>query len=300
MAEVNKPHDAFFKQCLSKKENARSFLENYLPAELLPLLSLDKLEIEKDSFITPELQEYFSDMLYSVDFSGHAGYVYILFEHKSYKENWIGLQLLEYMLQCWKLKRDQKQALPVIIPIVIYHGTKKWNIGTKLSDLVKCPDTRLLYYVPDFHYILCNLSQYQDDKIVGVANLKAALFLLKYIKSHELEKKLEMIFRFLGQGLDKDTLIAITIYIVNEAKFSRETLTEITDKNLSKEKGEIIMTIAEQLRQEGEIKGKIEGKKEILRNLLKEGLDNAFIAKITGLSQDEIQALQKEMKKKTK
>jgi predicted transposase/invertase (TIGR01784 family) len=52
MDPVRHPHDALFKETLSNKENARSFLANYLPKEVLPLLDLEHIEIEKDSFVT--------------------------------------------------------------------------------------------------------------------------------------------------------------------------------------------------------------------------------------------------------
>ena len=93
--KIRNPHDRFVKESLSLKENARSFLENYLPEEILNLVDLGSLEIEKDSFVAQDLQDYYSDLLYKVRFSGHDGYVYLLFEHKSYCERWISLQLLE-------------------------------------------------------------------------------------------------------------------------------------------------------------------------------------------------------------
>lgn len=149
MEKINNPHDLYFKETLSKQENARSFLQSYLPANVLELIDLSQIEIEKDSFVTAELQQYFSDLLYRVDFRGRQGYIYILFEHKSYQETWIGLQLLEYMLQCWKRKKEQRQKLPIIVPLVIYHGKDHWRQGQRLSDLFECTDQSLCRYIPD-------------------------------------------------------------------------------------------------------------------------------------------------------
>ena len=59
MAEIHNPHDVFFKNTMSDKENAISFLQNYLPDELLRLINLDSLQIEKDSFVSDKLQESF-------------------------------------------------------------------------------------------------------------------------------------------------------------------------------------------------------------------------------------------------
>ena len=97
MGQLRNPHDRFFKETLSVKENARSFLENYLPDEIRAITQIESLEIEKDSFVTEELRDYYSDLLYNVKFSDREGYIYLLFEHKSYGEKLIGLQLLEYI-----------------------------------------------------------------------------------------------------------------------------------------------------------------------------------------------------------
>ena len=51
--------------------------------------------------------------------------------------------------------------------------------------------------------------------------------------------------------------------------------------------------IKEKGRWEGERKGRKERKKEIVLNMLKEKTDISFIAKVTGLSEKEIQKLKK-------
>ena len=44
---MNNPHDKFFKESLSNLETARGFMKNYLPQDLLKLLDLDNIMIEK-------------------------------------------------------------------------------------------------------------------------------------------------------------------------------------------------------------------------------------------------------------
>ena len=134
--KVINPHDKFLKETLSKKENAVEFLRNYLPSYISEMINYDKIEIEKDSFVTDELREFFTDLLYKIEIMGEEGFIYLLFEHKSYPEKFIGIQLLEYLVQCWKAKIKQKEKLPIILPLVIYHGKQSWNIGHKFSDLI--------------------------------------------------------------------------------------------------------------------------------------------------------------------
>lgn len=76
MAIINKPHDKFFKETLSNIENSRSFIENYLPGEILNIVDLDNLTVEKDSYIDEELEEYFSDILFKTNINQKDGYIY--------------------------------------------------------------------------------------------------------------------------------------------------------------------------------------------------------------------------------
>ena len=95
---------------VQRKEEAQSFLDHYLPQEVVPPIDPGRLEICKDSFIDPELKTYFSDMLYPVRLHGEPGYMYVLFEHKSYEDRLIHLQLLEYMLRIWRLHVKQQTS----------------------------------------------------------------------------------------------------------------------------------------------------------------------------------------------
>ena len=254
---IKNPHDKFFKETLGMRKNARSFLENYLPVQIRELIEIDSLEIEKDSFVTQELQDYYSDLLYKVKFGSYDGYIYLLFEHKSYSEKWICLQLLEYILQIWKVKKGDGEQLPIIVPLVLYHGKTTWKIGVKLSDLLQYKEPRLMNYVPDFEYLLYDLTKYEDQDIQGIAKLKVALYLMKYIWSADIVARLEKILSLL-QGLpqsEMEFLVTITIYVLYTTEIPISKLVEIVEKNVSQRGGEMIMTTAEKLIEEGIRKG---------------------------------------------
>jgi predicted transposase/invertase (TIGR01784 family) len=99
-ARVINPHDKVFWETYRDLENARSLLYDRLPEKVMKLVDLNTLEISKDSFIEKELAEYYSDMLYRVMLKdGSQGFIYVLFEHKSYYDRFVHLQLLEYMVK---------------------------------------------------------------------------------------------------------------------------------------------------------------------------------------------------------
>ena len=100
---VANPHDRFFKEMFSSREIARSFLVNYLPPEICPLVDTQSVELSKDSYIDSRLRSQFSDLLYRVGLSdGGDAHVYVLFEHKSQPDDLIGWYLLPCMVRIWR------------------------------------------------------------------------------------------------------------------------------------------------------------------------------------------------------
>ena len=62
---MNHPHDLFFKEAFSRKGVVRSFIEYYLADDDRKIINPETLEAVKDSHITTDLLEFFSDGLYS-------------------------------------------------------------------------------------------------------------------------------------------------------------------------------------------------------------------------------------------
>ncbi len=168
--KVVNPHDKLFREVSSNLENARSILDNYLPGPVLRLMDLSSLEISKDSFIEKELEDYYSDILYRVKLTdGSAGFIYLLFEHKSYHDKYVHLQLLEYMVKIWRLyiKQHKRKSvrLPIVIPLLICHARKEWPEDTeRLSSLMSGPVDDLAGYIPDFGFELYDLHRFSDER----------------------------------------------------------------------------------------------------------------------------------------
>jgi predicted transposase/invertase (TIGR01784 family) len=258
MDTVTNPHDKLFRETWSDREVAADFLKNYLPEDVLSLINLNSLEICKDSFVEEELKEYHSDLLYKIMLEGREGYVYLLFEHKSYPDRLLHLQLLEYMLKIWRLVLKQKTeiSLPVIIPMVLYHGQRKWRYGTKFSSLFSKHPENLAAYVPDFGFILRDLTQYSDDEIRGMVLCRAVMLLFKHISDPDIARKLPGIFALMREITESEGglrfLEKILRYLFNTADgITPDELKNMVEESLSQEKGGIFMTIAEILRKEG-------------------------------------------------
>jgi len=262
MRKTINPHDKLFREVWSDTGNARSFLAHYLPPEVLQITDLESLEICKDSFVEKDLREYFSDMLYKVGLAGLPGYVYLLFEHKSYPEKWVHLQLLEYMLKIWRLnlKEDNVAGLPVIIPLVLCHGRQSWPMDrARFSSLLTGPVEQLSTYIPDFSFVLYDLTRFSDEDIKGTIMARVVMLMFKYIFDPDVEDKLPGIFALMRELMGKETglqyLEAVLRYLFSTVDIPANRIKTIVEQSFSDKEGEFIMTLAERLHKEGFDKG---------------------------------------------
>jgi len=63
--EIFNPHDKFFKETFSIRENVIDFLKGTFPEEIFKKLDLSTLTRDNNSYIDEELKEHFSDIVYT-------------------------------------------------------------------------------------------------------------------------------------------------------------------------------------------------------------------------------------------
>ena len=294
------PHDKFFKESFSRKEIAKSFIQEYLPDKLHNQLNFNSLEILKDTFIDKELSEHFSDILYKIKISGKQSYIYCLFEHKSYIDAWIGFQLLRNMVKIWEgyLKQNKKtKKLPVIVPIVIYHGKEKWNLKNSIIPLFnEIEGTK--QYIPDFKSEIYDISHIPDDKIRGEILLRVNLLLLKYIFRPDLFEKLheilELFITLSNKSKATEYLEVLMRYLVASVDSKQTEKLKTEFKKAIKYGGNIMPTIAEKWTQDAIAKEKI----NTAEKMIEKGMTSGDIRDITGLSIRKIEEIRKSLNSK--
>ncbi|AHM55613.1 hypothetical protein EAL2_c03100 [Peptoclostridium acidaminophilum DSM 3953] len=281
--KIQNPHDKFFKETFSNVTVAKDFLNNYLPESIANVIDIHTLEVQKDSFINEELQEVFSDMLFKVNINKQEGYIYFLFEHKSYSSKNISFQLLKYMIEIWesKIKKERSDELPMIIPLVIYHGKESWNIKTTLGEMItgyKDLPNDIKKYIPNYEYLIYDISRYTDEEIKGEAQLRILLSIFRDIFTKDNKGLLESIYRaaeYLQALDDRQTGIeyfeTFMRYVLNAGKnLTKEDVDDIIDKieMIYPQGSEVVMSLAEMFRQEGLLLGIQQGRKEERRETL--------------------------------
>jgi predicted transposase/invertase (TIGR01784 family) len=275
MSQLSNPHDKFFKATFSRPEIVTSFLEEYLPPAVVNALNLETLELQKDSFIAPDLQEYFSDLLYRTQAKdGETDvYIYLLLEHKSWVERLTPLQLLEYIVQIMKeaVKQGEKK-LPPVIPLVVYHGRQEWRISQDFADLFEGPEA-LRPYWPAFHYELLDLVRYDDADIRGMALTQVGLLLLKYIYDPDLFEQVPSIFSLFKDLMKVQTAVeyletALIYLSTTSERFTSSDMKKAIEATKSRQGDRLMPTLAEQWIEEGKEDGRIQGIRESILDLL--------------------------------
>lgn len=188
--------------------------------------------------------------------------------------------------------KDNVAYLPVIIPILFYHGESKKNIKKRFGEYFKNGD-QFRMFLPSFEVLFYDFSLKGNTSILGDFKLQYALKLMKMIKSD----KIKLIYREIKdyivklENVDQEFLFQGIKYIFEvQEEFDVKAFAKSLKKQGIKE-GDLLMTMAEKLRQEGRQEGKI----EIVINMLKSGMDIEQIIKLTELDEEKVRLLKDEI-----
>jgi len=311
-------HDEIFRKSMENPIVAKEFLATHLPKDVLVLIDSTTVKLEKDSFIEPDLSETISDVLFSVKFNYQDGYIFLLLEHQSTVDKMMAVRLFKYMINICDLyltTNPKAKSLPVIYPLIIYNGKKKYNASLNIWNLFSHPDLARGFGTNDCQLI--NVHDIPDEELKEKVWSGILLFFLKHIHERQLLKRWQEISYLLPKlskitiGYDhiRNLLQYTLIFIEQNDKIELE---KILKNSLTKEKGEELMpSIAQVWKEEGiqiglqdgikigeargEAKGRAEGRVEAMKviaktMLLKHNTINEII-ELTGLSKKQIERL---------
>ena len=171
---IPNPHDLIFKAVFGQPEHARGTLRTILPAALAEALDWSTLTLQPGSFVDAALSHQHTDLLYSASWrGGDEALVYLLFEHQSKPptEGLMAERLLSYQVRIWdrwRVDHPKAKRLPMILPIVMYHGTTAWSEPRSFDALLDVPAglrPTIEPYLVRFEYVLCDLSEISDDEL---------------------------------------------------------------------------------------------------------------------------------------
>ncbi len=273
------PHDRIFKTLMSDPALAVDFLKHYLPENVLSSINFNTLVLCPETHINEQLELLSTDILFQVNIANQTSFIYILFEHQSNVNFLMPFRILQYIIEIWSkhINNSKKNTLPLIIPIVFYHGKKPYDGPTNIRDLIDGP-TELIdsFLFSTFHLI--DTNKIPDEKFKQQHLAGFMCFIMKKIYARDFMNSKGIIYDMLTNIIKKegaDALVSVVTllnYLVRYGNIDEPKMfiTEVGEVlSISKEVEEKFMgTVADYLRNEGRQEGREEVRKEILQRII--------------------------------
>ncbi|MDZ7935736.1 MAG: Rpn family recombination-promoting nuclease/putative transposase [Emticicia sp.] len=272
--KVQNIHDKFIKELLSNREVAESFLREYLPQQVVALLDFGTMIYLNTSYLSKQLQASYSDMVWQIStLESETIRVSVLLEHKSYPDANVAFQMLEYIALGYQTQLKNKQKLELILPILYYHGQEKWHFRSISQHFENLSD-EFKTYIPTYTTEFIDLNALNQQQILGLRHglLRAALLLQQnYYSAEGLNNSIKNILESLNPYLDLNPTEFIFVYMIQNGKLNKVQLEESL-KILPPPFSDKIMSIYDELIQEGRIEGIQEGIKRGIEQGIQQGI----------------------------
>ena len=281
----NPSYDAYFKFNLEKREIAEAYIRKVLPQELLNLADFSQMKLEPSEHVDPELRKLITDVLWSLPRKGEKSYFYILAEHESGLKDH---ELLPFRFHKYAIRimvrhlAQGNKKLPIVIPILLYHGTTKgYPHSLSLYDCFEMKTLAQKYAFRDL--TLIDLTIMSDKDIADQGFRFFFELVLKYARDEHLAMKLveslveypHLTHYFVAQDFKKAFVNLLMSLDLDSEHAVSETLQKLDDLT-----GVNIMTLREQWEskaqqqgmqpgmQQGMQQGALEKAKETAINML--------------------------------
>lgn len=290
--KVNQPHDKLFKIVLNEKREAVALINRVL--NLPKRLENEDIERYTTEHINNMFEKTESDIVYKIKNKD----VFFLIEHQSTIDYLMPIRILRYEIeiieQAIKGKKltEKDYKFPTVIPIVLYTGTRKWNVRKYIPE---CQVVTLGAKNMKFgEYNVVDVNNYTNDELEADEFFYSKMMLLEKLT------KEEEIFQTLGRIAENEKdetnklLLKRIIALILKGKLSEEKIKILLEKIESEEIDmmlEVIEKGYERHRKLGKAEGKLEGILETAKELLKFGMNKEDIQKVTKLTKKEIEKL---------
>ncbi|GAB6888960.1 Rpn family recombination-promoting nuclease/putative transposase [Desulfothermus okinawensis JCM 13304] len=228
--DVNRPHDTFFKKLMGDVKNVRDFIEGFFPEELVCYIDMDSLEIINTEKSDEKYKRYYLDMGVRCKIEGIDSELYFVFEHKSYPDRRVLIQILSYFSVMWKRDFERGKDLRPIIPVIFYHGKRPYNLPQSFADYFNVP-VDIKKYMVDFEVVLFDTTRYGDDIIINKSKnlyLCASLLSMKHVFD-EFKKIRSLLISVLRQ-VSEEELILVIEYLVASKDIREEEVKNIFEE----------------------------------------------------------------------
>lgn len=286
--ETHQYKDKIFKEILSDKKEFIKFIEKYLGNEEFGTLQEEDIEKYNKEFITKSFNKREADNIYKVLNDN----VFIILEHQSKIDYKMPERMLEYCTEFIReLDKNSNQITrPLICPVVLYTGRKKWNVEKTIKERVKRNYGFKSLNYPEYNLI--DINDYSNEELIAEnTGISKALLFEKISNKQELKDILEAISKKKINKIEEKTIIKILTYSNKIRKMLPKDKIEDVKNNIEKG-GRENMRFEKffiELMKDEEKRGKLEMLKQIIKEMLNQQMSDEQIMKITKIDKEELE-----------
>jgi len=286
---------------LDKKEEAIALINQAIKIKL----KAEEIEKYTSSFVSKIFQNREADIVYKYKNKN----IFFLIEHQTKIDYSMSYRILEYEIEIMKSAIDIRKVknkeykLPLVIPIVLYTGKKKWDAKRYLEESQETLDD---VKIKAGNYNLVDINDFKKEELLQGKTLISKMMLLE--KSESTEESIEMLEKIIpNTNKEEKELLKRVISILFGEKIGEEKTKELIEK-IDGGEGKML-ALVDMIRNENKMyinMGRKEGRKEareegkiklkqqcleIAKNLLKINMPISQISEVTKLPEEEIEKI---------
>jgi len=302
-------HDKLARGVFGNTTWTAALLRGFLEGEFLTLLDLKSIKLESGSFVDEKLKGHETDLVFSIQTREGPGCLFLLFEHQSSPIHLMPVRLMRYVVRIldrlWQ-EDSGLQSLPMVLPVVFYHGERAWKGPTRLSGLYQgSPRFKQVFgsLAAELAFKLIDLSKFSDAELkarvtrgAGMAMLTALL--LKHQTSPDMIQELATWQDLIAQvAREPNALRALELFICYALKATTATekeLLRVVVPITQPEAATMIKTTGQRLREEGMAKGLAKGRAKGRVETLQKNIVRLLEVRFGQLSPEQAQVIKRE------
>ena len=294
-------HDKIFKDILDNKKELINFMEQYIGLPKDKILKEENIEKYNRKFITFNFKTKESDIIYKIKDKN----IFILIEHQSTIDYKMPERIVEYCLEIIRsVKTKNDKNYPLICPIVLYTGNKRWDAPLTISENQESGYGFKKLNYPKYNLIDINNYTKQElleqnsgiSKIMLFEKLKTKKEIEEIIKellkkkiTEEERKAINQIFKYsnlIKKLLNQEELEKYKKILEGGEKETMENFEKFIVELLENKIREVrrIREAEGKALTRGIAEGKAEGILQVAKKMLKKNMEIEQIKELTGLT----------------
>ncbi|MGV8122726.1 MAG: Rpn family recombination-promoting nuclease/putative transposase [Candidatus Xenobiia bacterium LiM19] len=299
-----KEHDIGYRRLLSHPKVVEDLITSFVPGDFIKDIDFENIEPYARSFIAEDYREREADVIWCVKVKERPIYFYILIELQSSVDRWMALRMLVYILLLYQdliVKEKIAEKLPSVFSLLLYRGDNRWKDPLSLSDLIEMPFKAFRPHVPEFSFLLIDEKRFSKESLLALDSIMARVFLVEKATLDDLSRIGEAFQKIYQKEVKLPLKRILKIWFMRKLRMSglptagvnldKGEVFEVLEANIERDRARLREEARREGNEEGMEKGRVEEKYEIARKLGAMGEDIGKIALVTGLPEEQINAL---------